>query len=198
MNLIKLSFVSALFFGLSISIHAQNVKPEFKKFLMVSYTPYDKGSEKLVRIENIREIDSAGILHAINNLYEKDRDTLSIKGRMLDTSYRVPDKVILSLNKVFAIGSFPSHPIKYKPLPKGIGFSGPFTFFSYIDGANKVHNFIYATRFDFDDNINNALGNMWYLTFGGAIQPNKVYSNTVLEAIIQKCHPMFAYRIKTM
>src|SRR5690349_9785942 len=120
MNLIKLSLLTAVSIGLiSFSVQAQNVKPKFKKFLMVSYTSYEKGSEKLIRIENIREIDSAGVLHAVNNLYEKDHDTLSLSGKMLDTSYRVPDRVIQSLNKVFARSGFPNYPLKYKPLPKG-------------------------------------------------------------------------------
>ena len=84
------------------SAKAQQTKPEFKKFTLVSYRPSGKGDKKFIRIEDCIYIDGEGIMRKTYNIFEDYYGDLSFKGFMGDTTYRLPDSLIVMMNKVFA------------------------------------------------------------------------------------------------
>src|ERR1700741_3651768 len=99
MNKIKLLFI-LIFLAFVAIANGQKVKPEFRKFIMVAYRPSGNGNKKFIRIEDYLEISNDGVFHCSTNHFEDYYGYLSFKGAMSDTTYRMPDSLILMINKV--------------------------------------------------------------------------------------------------
>jgi hypothetical protein len=92
MNLIKLSFLALClsFFGVA---NAQNVKPKFKKILCTAYS-YDSYGNGVI-IDRWLEFNGDGTLHYISIEVGKNHFGTA------DTTYSIPDTLMVELNKVF-------------------------------------------------------------------------------------------------
>ncbi|HTD41514.1 MAG TPA: hypothetical protein VK671_12885 [Mucilaginibacter sp.] len=192
MNLIKFSVIASLFCALSISAQAQNVKPKFKKFILVSYRPSGSGNKQFVRIENYREIDENGILYRSDNSFNDYYGDLTYDGRTTDTTYRIPDSLIIALNKVFnGSKKLTEHMITNK-LPPGANFAGPFEFIAYTANDNTSDNLVIVPSF-IDDEIRSLLEKIWRLPHSRIWKAGRVYRNKVIEAQVLKNHKASKY-----
>jgi hypothetical protein len=187
MNLIRLFLIVAFFSVFSFSVQAQNVKPKYKKIILVTYRPSGTGSREFIRIESYAEINENGIVHDVYNVFEDYYGDLTFKGYMGDTTYKIPDSLVTILNKVFnGSKKLKQHNINSKTDPIE-HFAGPFEFLSYST-ANANDNLVIVTQEFLDQELNGALDKLFRLPFASIHVQGKVYRNKSLEARILLYH----------
>ncbi len=188
MNKIRLLlFVICLFFaGAAI---AQNVKPEFKKFLYVIYRPSGTGSNKFVRIETAMEINSDGIMHRKFNIYYDYSGNLSFTGVLGgDTTYRVPDSLILKLNKIFADSKNLKQQTEFKKLSNNAHFYGPYEFISCTNSQGDVYNLVTADMYNKNIEFRDVLRKLLRMRSRVNRNSGSIFRDPELEATILKYH----------
>lgn len=189
MNLIKISVLAAFLCVFSTSIQAQNVKPKFKKIILVTYRPSGTGDKEFIRIENYTEINAVGIVHNVYNAFDDYYGDLTFKGYMGDTTYtyKISDSLIIALNKVFnGSKKLKQHNINSKKDPTG-HFAGPFQFLSY-NTENAEDNLVIISQGFLDQELRGVLDKLFRLHFASIHVQGKVYRNKTLEAKILLCH----------
>jgi len=188
MNKIKLLlFIICLSFA-SVVI-AQNVKPEFKKLLYVIYRPSGTGINKFVRVETTMEINSDGIMHRKFNIYYDYSGNLSFTGVLGgDTTYHVPDSLILKLNKIFADNKNLEQQTEFKKLSNSTHFYGPYEFISYTNSQGDVHNLVTADMYNKNIEFRDVLRKLLRMRSGVNRNFGPIFRDIELEATILKYH----------
>jgi hypothetical protein len=156
MNLIKFFLITTFFGVVSFLVQAQNVKPKFKKLVLVSYRSSGKKGAQSIIAEGYREIDENGVLHYKKKIYRND---------VADTSYRVSDDLINDLNEIFdGKRKLKSHMITDK-LPEGmVGYAGPLEYITYTDYNDKSDNLIIYMPF-MDERFTALMNKIYRLEF---------------------------------
>jgi hypothetical protein len=154
-------------------------KPLFKKLVAISYEIHGSGKTKKIIVTDYTEING-------DRVHVK---TVTYRG-IIDTSYVLPDTMIVRLNEVFnGKDELKSH-IKVKRIK---GFGGDESFISYTDDKNNLHNFI-AVDIYMDNKLSIAYDMLNRLPFGGkVIYKGKSVKNTQMEAAILKYHNECTY-----
>jgi hypothetical protein len=144
----KLLF-SFVFLSISCTVAAQNVKPEFKKFVYVTYRASSIDNKKIIRPEAIMEVNSDGIMHRFFNIYFDNSANLSFRGMLGgDTTYQVADSLISKLNKIFKDKSNLVQPREFKKSNKSGDYYGPYMFIQFTDNNGSTYELIIADLFD--------------------------------------------------
>jgi hypothetical protein len=189
MNLFRLFVIAVCITALSTATQAQQVKPIFKKLVYAVYRPTLSNNKKTVRIQDYLEIDSNGMFRNIYIIYKDDYGNhLSYEGRMWDTIYRMPDSIIIKLNKVFnGSKKLADHMVTYK-LKEGALWAGPFHFLTYTDDNNKMDNLVVVTPSFLDDELADLLNKFWHLPGARVKRNGNIYRNKPFEAEVSKYH----------
>src|ERR1700744_1971898 len=94
--------LSFIFLLISYVAVGQNVKPEFKKFVYVTYRASNIGNKVIVRPEVEMEVNRDGVMRRYFNFYFDNSANLSFNGGLGgDTTYQVPDSIVSKLNQIF-------------------------------------------------------------------------------------------------
>jgi hypothetical protein len=132
----KLIF-SLILLSVSCAVVAQNVKPGFKQFLLVTYRPNDPVNPGKMKIEKSLEINGKGHAELKLNYTEG----------IADTTYQLSETLITRLNKIFnGKQELKSYMIKDR-FPEGTTFRGALLYLSYTDDKDVIHNFIVVPPF---------------------------------------------------
>ena len=128
MNLIKKLLLTTSLFAFAVTANAQNVKPKFKEITLVGYRPNDSTKKLAVTINIYYHINADGIIHIIMN----EMNGLNYTGFVRDTTYKLADEVISTLNKIFnGERKLSSYMVEAKPT-KGTSLRVPAIFMGYV------------------------------------------------------------------
>jgi hypothetical protein len=127
MRLINLYFTLCLF-AFAVVANAQTVKPRFKELTLAVYQPNDSAKALGVTIYTYYKINSDGIIHFILNDFNTSSHNFT--GITNDTTYRLSDKIITELNKVFNGETPLKSYIVLEQLPHAVMLSGPGSFYN--------------------------------------------------------------------
>jgi hypothetical protein len=175
MNKIKIFLVIAVAF-ITYTSGAQQVKPKFKELKLITYTIEGLGAGQYVVITHILEIDKNGLAHKLDNFY--------LDGYIKDTTYQIPDTLIVRLNKIFN-GDLPLERHRITDRMPG-EYEGPPEFISY-QAVNKItDNFGFIDSY-IDKELNDVVWDM-SKPWPQKRQIGKTYHNKELEAVILKYH----------
>ena len=189
MNLIKLLPIAIFFSVVSFSVQAQNVKPEFKKFVFVTYRASDIGNKKVLRPETIMEVNGEGTMHRFSNTYFDNSANLSFTGVLVaDTTYQVPDSLISKLNKVSEDKTNLIQPTEFRKSHKKQDYHGPYMFISLSDNNGGIHNLIIADLFDINIEFRKILIKFLYERSKMNRGNEPIIRDQQLEATILKYH----------
>ncbi len=189
MNLIRLPLVAAFFSIISFSSQAQNVKPEFKKFVYVTYQASDIGNKKVIRPEAIMEMNDEGTMHRFSNTYFDNSANLSFTGILVaDTTYQVSDSLMSKLNKVFEDKTNLIQPTEFRKSHKKQDYHGPYIFISFTDNNGGIHNLIIADFFDINIEFRKILIKFLYERAKTNRGNEPIIRDKQLEAMILKYH----------
>jgi len=184
MNPIKLIIAVLFLFLCTIPAIAQNVKPEFKKFMYVVYRPNDSLRKLRFTIEYYIEINNNGTAHFVLNEY----NGLSYIGLMKDSTYIVPDTVMIALNKIFNGRRRLDTHVTLDKHRNDSGFSGPLRYIAYSTKNNTVDHLI-LSGLVLDDDLLYVLNKLHnWMPFVRTSQKRKVYHDKLIEEEIITYH----------
>jgi len=98
MRFINLCFILCLL-SFAMLANAQTVKPRFKELTLAVYQPNDSAKALGITMYAYYKINSEGIIHFIFNAFNTASHNFT--GITRDTTYRLSDKSITELNKIF-------------------------------------------------------------------------------------------------
>jgi hypothetical protein len=180
---------SFIFLSISYNVTAQDVKPEFKKFVYATYRASGIGNKKVIRPEVIMEVNSEGVMHRFFNFYFDNSANLSFNGGLAgDTTYQVPDSLISKLNEVFDNKPNLVQQTEFRKLHQKQNYYGPYIFISFTDNNGVTHNLILADLFDTNIEFRGIL--IKFLRDRSHMNRDHapVVRDQPLEATILKCH----------
>ncbi|MBS1530679.1 MAG: hypothetical protein JSU01_10250 [Bacteroidetes bacterium] len=176
MNKIKIFLVLITLLTSVLVTNAQLVKPKFKELKLMTYIIEGLGTGQNVVITHMLKIDKNGLAHSLDNFY--------LDGYIKDTTYQVPDTLMVKLNEIFNGGAPLERRRKIDRMPSQ--YEGPPMFITYQAANGAVDNFGFI-----DNHIDNELHNaVWSMSkpWPKIRQIGKTYHNKQLEALILKYH----------
>jgi hypothetical protein len=188
MNKIQL-FLLLIFLSFSNATIAQNVKPTFKQLTFVTYRPSGKGDKKFIRIEILMNINNDGMMHRMFNIYYDYFGDLSYTGMLGgDTTYRVPDSLVLKLNEILADNKNMVQQTEFRKLPNGVKFNGPYEFVSCTNKQGDIQNLIITDIYDKNIEFRNILRKLLRMRSQVNRRSEPIFRDPALEATILKYH----------
>jgi hypothetical protein len=191
MKTIKLSITLTLLCILSCTLNAQQVKLVFKELTLVTYQPNDSLKKQNVIINGYYHINGDGILHFVFNeaniKWKEGSPRLSFTGFVRDTTYRLSDDVISTLNQIFNGQQKLRSYIKINKLPQGVFLSMPGSFMTYTTNNNVTDQMIFDQEF-FGRDMNMVLNKLIFSKMARQKKASGIYHDKRLEAEVIKYH----------
>ena len=180
-NLYKAYLIAFSFFVTACGI-SKPIKPLFKKIVYVYYTPVKESNKISILIGTYMEIDENGRFRVATN-YTDGRHYLG-SGR--DTSYLIPDSIVLKLNDYFSSRNrLDAYPKTQSPMDLK-HYSDELSFLSYTDDLNISHQIILLDG-AFREELQNVLEKILILPRSNILHKNRFFKNATLEKSILDC-----------